>query len=132
MPMKQKERSVPASLIAIVKFVYEVDGKIDDRIGVVFKRPGDGVGEIGNQGEVKVRVGVGEEADFQLLDEPAELLFVHQQRGYRDESGELCGNSAAEVQFRQRLGLKESGDNVIEEVDSALRGRQEQQKERQR
>ena len=52
---------------------------------VVFARAADGVGQVGEQGEVKVGIGIGETADLEVLHQLADLALVQQQRGDGDQ-----------------------------------------------
>ena len=69
---------------------------------------------------MQIGIAIGEEADLELLDQLAHLLFVDQQRGNRHQRGVILWDALAEVELRQRLRLEERGDDVVDQVDRAL------------
>ena len=71
-------------------------------------RLADGVGQIGEQGKVQVRIAVGEEAHLELVDQFAHLLLIQKQRRHRDQRGAFPGNSLAEVELGQRMSDRRS------------------------
>ena len=80
------------------------------------------VGKIGEQREVQIGIAIGQEADFEIVDQFAHLLFIQQQRRHGDERGEFRGNPVAEVELGQRLRIEEGRNGVVDQIDRSLRG----------
>ncbi len=130
--MEEEEAAVfSLARIAGVEFVDELNSEVDEGIGVVFAGAGDGVGQVGEQGEVEIGIGVGETANLELLDELAHLGFVEEQGGNGDHAGVVGGDAVGEVDFGQREGAEDGGDGVVDEVDCALCGGNEEEQKRQ-
>ena len=67
-----------------------------------------------------VRVLVGEIASFQFVEELVDLLLVEQQGRNDDKAGRVFGNAFGEIDLWKRMGLHQSGDGVVHQIDGAL------------
>ena len=101
------------ALVARIQVVDEAHGQIDERIAVVLAGPGDGIRQIGQQREMQIRIGIGQAANFQLLDQFADLRLVQQQRGNHDHGGGFGGNSIGEVHLGQRQRPVQTDEMVL-------------------
>ena len=65
-----------------------------------------GIRQIGNQREVDVGIVIAQEADFEIFDEAANLLFVQQQRGNGDQGQAVVRNALGEIELGQNFRLQ--------------------------
>ena len=90
------------------------------------------VAEIGQQREADLRIAIGEEADFQFIDQIDGVRFAAEQGRHRDQRLRQWRNAAAEIHSWQRLrgdgqrrNLVDQGDcELAERDDRAARGSQ--------
>ncbi len=78
MAMEKKKVSVFWGRILGVEFIDQANGELDEGVGVLVARLADGVGQVSQQGEVEMGIAIGEEADLEIADQFAHLIFVEE------------------------------------------------------
>src|SRR6516162_2380423 len=87
--------------------------------------------QIGQKRKVEMVVAVSQVADLDIVDQLPRLLFVKQQRRNGNKSCGLRRYALAVVELRQRHYVEKRGHEVVNELDSALRSRDERKEKRQ-
>ena len=82
-----------------------------------------GIGQIGHQGEVQVRIAIRQEADLEIERQVAHLRFVQQQAGYGHHGRAIRRNALGKIQLRQCARGNQVRHQMVHEIDGRLRGR---------
>ncbi|MEI9981161.1 MAG: hypothetical protein WDN23_19565 [Edaphobacter sp.] len=130
MAMEEKEGAAVLAGIFCVEIDDTLCGEQSKGVGVFVERTDLDIREIGEEAEVDVGVLIVEVAGFELVEELVDLLFSQQKRGNDDEGGGFGWDPFGEVDLGERVGLHQGGDGVVDEVDGALRRRDESEKKR--
>ena len=75
---------------------------------------------------MNVGIVIAQESNFQVLHQTTDLFLVEQQAGDGDQRGAVVGNSLRKIELRQNLRLQQGSDQVIHQLNGALRTRQKQ------
>ena len=75
------------------------------------------VGEVGEQGEMEVRVRVAQVMAFQLLQQEWDIAFVGEQGGNDHHCATFGGDTLVEVQLGQHVRRDSAGDEQVDQVD---------------
>ncbi len=79
------------------------------------------VAVIGEQGELQVRVAIGEEADFERLDQLIDGGDTAQHRRHHHQRAPVGRDAALEIQARQEGGVGHQRDDPVDECDRKMR-----------
>ena len=91
---------------------------------------GAGVGEVGEQAEMDVRVHVPERMHLEVLDQSSGALDRRDERGHDHHGAGLLGHAATQVESRQRQRAHQAMDGAMHERHRQLAGREECQRAR--
>ena len=118
-PPLAMEQVEPVGSVPRVQLIDPAGRRVDQHV-VAGKHLLARVGEVRQQGEVQVRVAVGEEADLQIVDERQQPRLGVHDRGYDHHGPIACRDAAAQIQLGQRPRLDLLRDDEVEEADDQL------------
>ena len=81
-----------------------------------------GIGQIRHQGEVHVRIAVGEKPNLEIENQVPHLRFVQQQTRYGHHGRAFGRNAFRKIQLRQRARRNQVRHQMVHEIDRRLRG----------
>ena len=84
-----------------------------------------GIEKIGEQREVQAGIAVGQEADFQRLDQAVDAGRAGQHGGHHNQGSPGGRDAFGEIHFRQRVRCDEQAGRPVHERDGQLAGRQQ-------
>src|SRR3990170_7042351 len=125
--MEQVESIASSLPVPRVELLNALTGGAEDERVVRYLR-GDCVGEIAEDGEMDPSVVVAERLDRQVLNEPAHLPDVHQQRRDDHDRPPFLRDTAAKVESGEAAWRHEGGREPLDEGSGKIAGGDERQR----
>ena len=100
--MEEEERVALRAAVGFIQPFDPLPGQPQQRL-VLWHHLGVGVPEVGQQAEVQILVSIGQEANFQRLDQLLNVWSAGEHRWDHDQGARFRWNPAGKVQARQRL-----------------------------
>ncbi len=124
--MEQEEDVVPTLRVLRVQGVDPLPGQLQQR-RILSQRFLRGVAQIGQQAEVQVGVAIGQEPDFQRLDEGLDVARAGE-HGRDHHQGARCrGDARGEIHTRQRMRRRQQSGQPVHQRDRELAGRKQRE-----
>src|SRR6202043_3444243 len=109
--------------VLTIQVENELCSKPDQGMRIGLARLFNRIRQIGQKRKVEIVVAIPEVADLDIIDQLPCLLFVEQQCRNRNQGGGLKRQAVAVIELRQRHRVKERGHEMVNELDGALRSR---------
>ena len=122
--MEEKKRSRSLAGVLFVQLAHQLRAVFDQRI--IFGRGFRGIRQVREQREMNVGIVITQESYFQVLHQAADLFLVEQQTGNGHQRSAIVGNTRGKIELGQNLRLQQRGDEVVHQLDGALRTGQKQ------
>jgi hypothetical protein len=122
--VEQEEAVGAARGVALVESADALEGftQVCVVLGPVLR---GGVGEVGQQREAQLRVGVGQVMDFQALGQGSAALGADEQGRHDDEGRAVRGDAVLEIELGQDARRQHQGEQVMHQADGQVGGRQQ-------
>ena len=128
--MEEKKRSRSLAGVLLVEFAHQLRAVVDQRI--ILGRGLRGIRQVGKQREMNVGIVIAQESYFQVFHQAANLFLVEQQAGNRHQRGAVVRNALRKIELGQNLWFQQRSDQIVHQLNGALRTRQKQHHHREK